>query len=105
VQTLKANPDLSRHIKDTEGSARTAETVKQDFSIFRAAIKSLPNECKTLMQLANLNDCTSTLLNEFSTLDMRCREIENLLVGVSGGYNRYLNLVRNSLAGHMRSSS
>jgi hypothetical protein len=104
-QSLEKDADLLSRIETTEGHARTAEMVSHDFSIFRTAVKDMPVECKILSELAKLDDSASALLlGDFLTIEKRCRAIENLLVRMAGTYDRYLNLVCNSLAGHIRNS-
>lgn len=97
-QTLKADGDLPSRISTAALKATIAEQTTRDFFAFRNAVKDMPMECKTtLKELVDLDDSAlASLLYEFSIVDRKCREIENLLAGISGGYDRYLNLVRSS---------
>ena len=103
---LKAHGDLLNRISTAATRATLAERTRRDFSIFRTAVIEMQRDCKTtLKELANLDDSAVTsLLNEFSIVDRKCREIENLLAGISGGYDRYLNLVRSSFLGRIGKS-
>ena len=106
TQMLKAHGDLLNRISIAATRATLAERTRRDFSIFRTAVIDMQRDCKTtLKELGNLDDSALTsLLHEFSIVDRKCREIENLLAGISGGYDRYLNLVRNSFVGRIRKS-
>ena len=105
TKMLEAAGDLNR-LSTAATRAILAEKTRSDFSIFRNAVIDMQRDCgTTLKKLANLDDSAlASLLYEFSILEKRCKEIQNLLAGMSGAYDRYLNLVRNSFVGRIGKS-